>query len=112
MADDKIIKFPGAAKPAPAAAAASATPAATGSPATPAIGDRVDGKPGDDGLTEDQRKAIQVVVSGLPFVCIGIRPTDRGADFFTAVGGTATDLRNAADHLPGVIERAFAKKGL
>ncbi len=105
MADDKIIKFPGAAKPA-------AAPVATEAPTTPATGDRVDGKPGDDGLTEDQRKAIQVVVSGLPFVCIGIRPTDRGADFFTAVGGTATDLRNAADHLPGVIARAFAKRGL
>jgi hypothetical protein len=92
---DKIIRFPGAAgnKPAPPAA----------EPATPA---------GLDGLSDDQRKAIQVVLGGMSFVLVGIKPTDRGADFFTAVHGEPGDLRNAYDHLPGVIERAYGRKGL
>jgi hypothetical protein len=68
--------------------------------------------PGLEGLSEDQRKALQVVLSGMTFVLIGIKPTDRGADFFTAIQGDATDLRNACDHLPGVIERAFDRKGI
>lgn len=94
---DKIIRFPGAAgaktppTPAPAPAAADAGP---------------------DGLSEDQRKAVQIVLSGMPFVLVGIKPTDRGADFFTAVHGDHTDLRNAQDHLPGVIERAYGRKGI
>ncbi|MDW8372107.1 MAG: hypothetical protein RMM29_00460 [Planctomycetota bacterium] len=63
-------------------------------------------------MTEEQRKAIQVILSGLAFVVVGIRPTDSGADFFTAIQGDATDLRNALPHLAGVIERAYARKGL
>jgi len=91
---DKIIRFPGAAKP------AEAPPA----PATSEIG--------SDGLTEDQRKAVQIVLSGMSFVLVGIKPTDRGADFFTSVHGDAADLRNAQPHLDGVIARAFSRKGL
>lgn len=100
MADDeKILKFPGAAK---RTEPATAKPAAK--PEPPAVG--------ADGLTDDQRKAMQIVLSGMPFVLIGIKPTAGGADFFTAVSGEATDLRNAQDHLGGVIDRAFARKGI
>ena len=67
---------------------------------------------GPDGLSEDQRKAVQVVLSGMPFVLIGIKATDRGADFFTAIHGEASDLRNAQAHLSGVIDRAFDRKGI
>jgi hypothetical protein len=67
---------------------------------------------GSDGLTDDQRKAVQLVLSGMAFVCIAIKPTDRGADFFTAIDGDPSDLRNALDHLGGVIERAYGRKGL
>ncbi len=92
---DKIIRFPGAGPK------SAATPAA---PATPAIG--------PDGMSDEQRKAIGIIVSGMPFVLVGIKGTDRGADFFTAVAGEPSDLRNALPHLAGVIERAFERKGL
>lgn len=91
---DKIIRFPGltaAAKPDTTVAA---------------------GPPGLDSLSEEQRKAIQVVLGGMAFVLVGIKATDRGADFFTAVHGDHTDLRNALSHLPGVIDRAYARKGI
>ena len=92
---DNIIRFPGPAKePTP-----KPTPAAAE-------------ERGPDGLTEEQRKAAQVILSGMTFVCIGIKPSERGADFFTAVHGVHADLRNALDHLPGVIERAYARKGI
>jgi hypothetical protein len=63
-------------------------------------------------LTEDQQKAIAAILSGLPFVFIGIRPTDRGADFITALDGPAEDLRNAYDHLNDVIARLYSRKGI
>ena len=63
-------------------------------------------------MTEDQRKAIQVILSGMTFVLIGIKPTDRGADFFTSIHGDATDLRNSQQHLDGVITRALSKRGI
>jgi hypothetical protein len=97
--DDKILKFPGAGK---RSDAAPAKPAAKGE--APVIG--------ADGLNEDQRKAMQIVLSGMPFVLVGIKPTPSGADFFTAVSGESSDLRNAQDHLGGVIERAFSRKGI
>lgn len=92
---DKIIRFPGRQSP-----AEPPTP-----PAPPA-------PPGLEALSEEQRKALQVILSGMAFVCVGIRPTESGADFYTAVQGDATDLRNALPHLGGVIERAFARRGL
>lgn len=96
--DDKIIRFPGAAgKTAGKSAAKASEPAAVTGP---------------DGLSEDQRKAMQIVLSGMPFVAVGIKATPSGADFFTAVHGEAADLRNARDHLAGVIERAMSRKGL
>jgi hypothetical protein len=111
MSDEKIIRFPGGnlagapqakrgAKPgAPAVGSDSGTlePPATLDPAN---------------LSEDQRKALGIVLSGIPFVLIGIKPTPSGADFFTALGGDAADLRNARDHLDGVIDRAYTRKGV
>ncbi len=91
--NDKVIRFPGN-------ASASKKP----EPTAPVVG--------EDGLTDDQRKAIQLILGGMTFVLVGVKPTDRGADFFTAVHGDPTDLRNAQDHLPGVIERAFSRKGI
>jgi hypothetical protein len=106
MADDeKILQFPGAGK------RPDATPAKP--PAKAEKGDKADqAAVGPDGLNEDQRKAVQIVLSGMPFVLVGIKPTTSGADFFTAVNGDAADLRNAQDHLGGVIERAFVRKGI
>lgn len=104
--DPKVIRFPGLAnaKPATAKSKEAAPQPDASVPDAPAIG--------PDGLTEDQRKAVQVVLGGMSFVLIGIKPTDRGADFFTAVHGDAGELRNAQPHLDGVIARAFSRKGL
>jgi hypothetical protein len=100
MADDeKILKFPGAAKRVEAAPTKSVVKGDA-----PAVG--------PDGLNEDQRKAMQIVLSGMPFVLVGIKATPSGADFFTAVSGEPADLRNSQDHLGGVIERAFSRKGI
>jgi hypothetical protein len=101
--NDKIIRFPGAKGAETPQPAASEAPAAspTGAPVV-----------GPDGMTDDQRKAVQIVLGGMSFVLVGVRPTDRGADFFTAVHGDHTELRNALPHLDGVIERAFGRKGI
>ena len=102
--DDRIIQFPGMAGKKPT------EPAKPGRPGKEPPADPV---PADLAhLSEDQRKAISLVMSGLPFVMIGIKPTPSGADFFTAVHGEAGDLRNASSHLPGVIERALGRKGM
>ena len=101
-----VIRFPGLADRKPVVAPADEP---VEKPAdTPAAAGAV----GSDGLTEDQRKGIQVILSGMTFVLIGIKPSDRGADFFTSVHGDATDLRNAQPHLDGVIARAFSKRGV
>ena len=109
MANDKIIRFPGSiGKTAPAApSSGSSHPPLTVSQADPGTSEI-----GPDGLTEDQRKAVQVVLSGMSFVLIGIKPTDRGADFFTSVHGDPAELRNAQGHLDGVIARAFSRKNI
>ena len=38
---------------------------------------------------------MQIAMDGMSFVVVGIKPTDSGADFFTAVHGDREDLRNA-----------------
>jgi hypothetical protein len=126
MDDDKIIAFPGshrpaAAKPAAGGAGADQAGAAKAGPARAGAGKAGAGKadadkpgaPGAPGaITAEQIKAIQLAQSGMSFVMIALKPTDGGADFFTAVHGDASELRNAQDHLSGVIERAFARKGI
>jgi hypothetical protein len=107
---DNIIRFPGAAKP---GTASSPDTAAAPGESAPGASTPTGAPPlGADGLTDDQRKAMQVILSGMSFILVGIKPTDRGADFFTAVHGEAHDLRNAQPHLDGVIARAYARKGL
>ncbi len=63
-------------------------------------------------LSEDQEKAISLILAGHTFVFIAIRPTAGGADFLTALHGDHTDLRNAESELPGVIERLYGRKGI
>ena len=108
MSDEKIIQFPGGgagAKKSPKSADAAGSGPAAGS-----------GKPDRaieaTTLSADQQKAIGIIASGMPFVLIGIKSTGSGADFFTAIAGEPSDLRNARDHLDGVITRAFDRKGL
>lgn len=91
--DDKLIRFPGA------------QAAATPEPPAPARG-----KAG--ALTPEQEKAIGIILGGMSFVCIGVQPTDSGADFFTAVQGDAQALREAQPHLDGVIARAYRRQGI
>lgn len=107
MDDDKIINFPGATRP---PASTPRTKAATGQPSAPAPGTPASG--GNSGISAEQVKAIQLVQSGMSFICIAIKPTQGGADFFTAVHGDASELRNAQDNLGGVIDRAFSRKGI
>jgi hypothetical protein len=102
MDDDKIINFPGATRPPPASRPKPAPGASPGAGTAP----------GTDAISPEQVKAIQLVQSGMSFVCIAIKPTPSGADFFTAVHGDAAELRNAQDHLAGVIDRAFTRKGV
>ncbi len=102
--DDKILQFPGGGKPDPKAKAKPKGKASEAPLPSATVG--------PDGLSEDQRKAVQIALSGMPFVLIGIKATDRGADFFTALHGEEADLRNAQPHLSGVIDRAFARKGI
>ncbi len=63
-------------------------------------------------LDEDRQKAIQVIMSGMPYVCVGIQPTDKGADFFTATGGDEAEIAKASPHLASVIERLLRRRGI
>lgn len=46
------------------------------------------------------------------FVCVGVRPTCTGADFLVAMDGRRQDLADAAPHLPDILRRALADRGL
>ena len=102
--DDNIIKFPGL-----GADASDENQADTDAHGIGPI--RFNGQ-GMPELSADQEKALHVILSGMSFVCVGIKPTEGGADFFTAVEGKDEDLRNAQPHLEGVIDRAFDRKGI
>jgi hypothetical protein len=108
MGDEKIIRFPGG--DSARAKTEKAPEKAKDAKAKPA--DVTLDAAGLEALSADQRKAIGIVLGGMPFVLVGIKPTQSGADFFTAVGGDETDLRNASPHLAGVIERALSKRGI
>lgn len=70
------------------------------------------GEVGIPDLTADQEKAIQIILSGMSFVCVGMKPAGDGADFFTAVHGKRGELHDAAPHLEGVIERAYKRHNI
>jgi hypothetical protein len=120
MADNNIISFPGSHRP--ATAGSKDRPGAAKPPeGTQEVDQAEAAKPGASkpgapaalgAFTAEQIKAIQLAQSGMGFVMIAIKPTEGGADFFTAVHGDASELRNAQDHLSGVIDRAFARKGI
>lgn len=107
IVSDKIIQFPGM-KPKDDG---DKTPP-HGTPVVPAE------KPSDMkpvmpvNLTQQQQKAIGCIMSGMAFVFVGIKPSDSGADFFTALHGEEADLRNAQDHLPAVIQRLYVREGV
>ena len=101
--NEKVIQFPG-----------QVGSKSDGHDAQSASGEGVVSPPGNGelgipGLTQDQEKAMQIAMDGMSFVVVGIKPTDSGADFFTAVHGDREDLRNAGPHLDGVIQRAFER---
>ena len=100
--DDKVIRFPGS------------VPAKTKADSQPVPNLEKVAQEGFDPqrLSHDREKAVQLILAGLPFVFVAIRPTPTGADFFTAIDGAPEDLRNAHDSLPGVIDRLYERKGL
>ncbi len=63
-------------------------------------------------LTEEQQKAIKMIITGMPFVIMCVKPTETGADFYTELYGDEETLRNAAPHLHDVMHRLFMKKGI
>lgn len=68
-------------------------------------------------ITDDQKKAINLILSGMPFISITMRETfsedDKetvtGCDFLTSMGGDKNVLRNAKQHIEGVIMRLYDK---
>lgn len=106
MSDDpKIIRFPGLSgnpnpddprQPDPPQLRPAGTPLPPGVPA----------------LEAEQQKALHTVTSGMTFICIGIKPTPTGGDFYSAIHGDPTDLRNALPHIYDVIHRAMLRRGL
>lgn len=64
-----------------------------------------------DGMSEELRKAIGIIESGLPFVIVGCRPTEKGCDFYTSVVGDAEVLGPAAAHLAPAVNRALVRAG-
>lgn len=63
-------------------------------------------------LNESQTKAFQAILSGMAFVFVGVKPTEKGADFFTSLHGPKEDLRNAHNHIAEVIDRLYEREGL
>ncbi len=78
----------------------------------------VDGKPIK--LDAEQQKAIEIVLSGMAYAIVGIKPTygDKdqpklatGSDFFTAARGDIETMRACSPHLAGVLERLYTNRG-
>ena len=110
MDDDKIIKFPG---PKPAGGQAS-KPGAKIPDLPPEMGKAAMEQAAKlaQSMSEDQQKALGLIMSGASFVLVALKPTEDGCDFFTALHGDATDLRNAQPHLDGVIARLYSRRGI
>lgn len=79
------------------------------------------------GLTPEQEKAIGLILSGHTFLFVVMRPTATqpdgsakpcepqdatGCDFLTCLHGDKDTLIGAKEHLPGVIDRLYAKRGM
>lgn len=78
-------------------------------------------------LTQDQAKAISLIIAGHTFVMIAFRPTKEqpdgtfapcavsdatGCDFLSCLHGATDTLMAAKDELPSVIDRLYTKRGL
>ena len=61
-------------------------------------------------MNEHREKAMQIALSGMSFITIGIQPTGSGADFFTSIDGVEQDLLDALPVLVGVIARAVERR--
>lgn len=109
--NDKIIQFPGV---------RSTKVGATQDPAAPSDVP-AEPQPSSDSSTvadipADLQKAAGILNAAaagqMSMLIIGIKPSATGADFFSAVYGDDTDLRNAADHLAEMLTRALQRKGI
>jgi hypothetical protein len=63
-------------------------------------------------LSQAQQKAMNIIISGMPFVVIGIYPIRNGADIFSSLGGNKEELIKAYDKLGEILERAYEKENL
>lgn len=63
-------------------------------------------------LSQAQQKAMNIVVSGMPFIVIGILPTGNGADIFSSLGGNKEELIKVYNKLGEILERAYEKENL
>jgi hypothetical protein len=69
-----------------------------------------DGKPIP--MDADQLKALDLIIKGLPFVFIAMKPTPNGCDFYSACSGPAQDLTDHYVELPAMIKSLYQRKGL
>lgn len=63
-------------------------------------------------LTQDQQKAMNIILSQTTFILIGFVPSPSGCDFYTALHGDKEVLANAKDSLIDVIGRLYAKRNI
>jgi hypothetical protein len=110
---DKIIRFPGAKappKPVPSKEELGYDPALPGSEQTGIVLRDSYGKVVK--LVEEQAKALNVVLSGHPFLLIGIKPVHNGADIYSSVFGDPEELRKIHPKLLELIDRAYDRSGI
>lgn len=79
-----------------------------------------------DAVPPEMLRAVALVLSGLPFVLVAMRPTEprgdgfapttqaraTGSDFLTVLHGDRDVLQAVRDALPGVVERLYTRNGL
>lgn len=92
---DKVLQFPGAKKP---------------EEKPPMVLKNDKGE--EISLNEDQHKALNIILSNMTFILLGLKPIPTGADFFTVIHGDEQVLANAKDSLLMIIDRAYGRKGI
>lgn len=67
--------------------------------------------PPEDGVgpPPEVEKALSIILSGTPFVIVGVRPTPGGADFLSSAYGDPSVLAAARGHLADMQDRALAR---
>ena len=63
-------------------------------------------------LEQEQQQAMSTILGAKNFICIGIVPTETGADFHVSAGGDSADFHNALPHLELLVMNSLIKKGL